>query len=259
MRPRQNSMFIGSSMSFLPGGKDIPRRTKSAVDLQFLMFSENNTSNEQDTLKNLKPANESTKLLQDERKASIGQLNRIETFKSAFPDRGMSICQFDASPKLWQRDHRMSVCQFDRMEVLARPLQRNRGGSICHFDRMDVLARPLQRDRIGSAYRFDRMDVLAKPNLSLGKILMRERRVSMSNFLEKNEGAVKGNQIAQRLSSNNVEKIEKAAFVDEAVCEKKKEKFAKYIPEENKNTSYKLEPSCSKAPETVFDYKTTCL
>lgn len=37
-------------MSFLPGGKDIPRRTKSAVDLQFLMFSEN-TSNEQDTLK----------------------------------------------------------------------------------------------------------------------------------------------------------------------------------------------------------------
>lgn len=43
-------MFIGSSMSFLPGGKDIPRRTKSAVDLQFLMFSEN-TSNEQDTLK----------------------------------------------------------------------------------------------------------------------------------------------------------------------------------------------------------------
>ena len=253
-------MFIGSSMSFLPGGKDIPRRTKSAVDLQFLMFSENNTSNEQDTLKNLKPANEiSTKLLQDERKASIGQLNRIETFKSAFPDRGMSICQFDASPKLWQRDHRMSVCQFDRMEVLARPLQRNRGGSICHFDRMDVLARPLQRDRIGSAYRFDRMDVLAKPNLSLGKILMRERRVSMSNFLEKNEGAVKGNQIAQRLSSNSVEKFEKAAFVDEAVCEKKKEKFAKYIPEENKNTSYKLEPSCSKAPETVFDYKTTCL
>lgn len=88
---------------------------------------------------------------------------------------------------------------------------------------------------------------------------MRERRVSMSNFLEKNEGAVKGNQIAQRLSSNSVEKIEKAAFVDEVVCEKKKEIFAKYIPEENKNTSYKLEPSCSKAPETVFDYKTTCL
>ncbi|XP_043597367.1 uncharacterized protein LOC122574179 isoform X2 [Bombus pyrosoma] len=252
MRPRQNSVFIGSSMSFLPGGEGIPRRTKSALDLQFLMFSENNTSNEQNALKNLKPANESTKLLQDERKANIGQLSRLETSKSAFRNRGMSICQLDASPKLWQRDRRMSVCQFDRMEVLARPLQRNRGGSICHFDRMDVLARPLQRDRIGSAYRFDRMDVLARPNFSLGKILMSERRVSMSNFLEKDEGAAKGNQIARRLSSNGVEKIEKAASVDEAVCEKKKEKFAKYILEENKNTSYQLDqPSCSNAPESV--------
>ncbi|XP_050590939.1 uncharacterized protein LOC126922412 [Bombus affinis] len=262
VRPRQNSVFIGSNTSLLPGAQGMPRRTKSAFDLQFLMFSENNSCSEQDTLKNLKSANESTKLLQRERKTSICQLDRIETSKPVFRDRGMSVCQFDASSKLWQRDRGMSVCHFDRMEVLARPLQRDRGGRIWQFDRMDVLANPLQRDRTGSAYHFDRMDVLARPNCSFGKSLSRERRVSMCNFLEKDEEAAKGSQMIRRLSSNNIEKIVKEeASVEEAECETAMQQiFPKCTPKGNKNASYQLDqPSCSKTPDVVFGYKATCV
>lgn len=255
-------MFIGSNTSLLPGAQGMPRRTRSAFDLQFLMFSENNSCSEQDTLKNLKSANESTKLLQRERKTSICQLDRIETSKPAFRDRGMSVCQFDVSSKLWQRDRGMSVCHFDRMEVLARPLQRDRGGRIWQFDRMDVLANPLQRDRTGSAYHFDRMDVLARPNCSFGKSLSRERRVSMCNFQEKDEEAAKGSQMVRRLSSNNVEKIVKEeASVEEAECETAMQQiFPKCTPKGNKNASYQLDqPSCSKTPDVVFGYKATCV
>ena len=187
-------MFIGSSTSLLPGGQGTPRRTKSAFDLQFLVFSENNTvpdsSIESDTQRNFKQISESTKLLQRERKASICQTSdRASDAKPLFQrDRGMSICQLDSSPKSWQRDRGMSICQFDRM---------------------DVLARPLQRDRIGSAYHFDRTDVLARPNFSLGKSLLRERRVSMCNFLEKDEETVRAIQMERRLSSSNIEKIVK--------------------------------------------------
>ncbi|OAD58906.1 hypothetical protein WN48_09897 [Eufriesea mexicana] len=262
MRPRQNSVFIGSSASLLPGGQGTPRRTKSAFDLQFLVLSENNPvdpPSEQDALRSLKPAGESTKLLQRERRTSVCQLDRPE--KPIFRDRGMSICQFDASPKSWQRDRGMSICQFDRMEVLARPLQRDRGGSICHFDRMDVLARPLQRDRIGSTYHFDRMDVLARPNFSLGKSLLRERRVSMCNFLEKDEETARAGQMERRLSSSNIEKIEKDESIEEFEVETgRQEIFAKCVPKEKKYPNYQLDqPSCSKTPDPVFGYKATCV
>lgn len=255
-------MFIGSSASLLPGGQGTPRRTKSAFDLQFLVLSENNPldppSEPNTALRSLKPAGESTKLLQRERRTSVCQLDKPE--KPVFRDRGMSICQFDASPKSWQRDRGMSICQFDRMEVLARPLQRDRGGSICHFDRMDVLARPLQRDRIGSTYHFDRMDVLARPNFSLGKSLLRERRVSMCNFLEKDEEPARGGQMERRLSSSNIDKIEKDESIEEFEPEtSRQEIFAKCVPKE-KYTNYQLDqPSCSKTPDAVFGYKATCV
>lgn len=255
-RPRQNSVFIGSSASLLPGGQGTPRRTKSAFDLQFLVFSEGNavadSSIESDTQRNFKQISESTKLLQRERKASVCLDRGGSEAKPLFRDRGMSICQLDSSPKSWQRDRGMSICQFDRMDVLARPLQRDRGGSICHFDRMDVLARPLQRDRIGSAYHFDRTEVLARPNFSLGKSLLRERRVSMCNFLEKDEETMRAVQMERRLSSSNIEKIVKE--------EGRQETFAKCMPEEKKDSSYQLDqPCCSKTADAVFGYKATCV
>ncbi|XP_034173893.1 uncharacterized protein LOC117601351 isoform X1 [Osmia lignaria lignaria] len=281
MRPRQNSVFIGTSSCLLPGSQGTPRRTKSALDLQFLVFSETNAegSGEQDAPRSFKPASESTKLLQRERKTSICQFDRNEAMKPSFRDRGMSICQFDAAPKLWQRDRGMSICQFDtssklwqrdrgmsicqfdRMDVLARPLQRDRGGSICQFDRMDVLARPLQRDRVGSAYHFDRTEVLAKPNFSFGKSLPRERRVSMCNFLEKDEEAAKAMQ-KERRSSMNVERIPKDNPSIEEIGNdtEQQEIFAKCTLREKKSNIYQHDqPSCSKTADLVYGYKATCV
>ncbi|XP_033177094.1 uncharacterized protein LOC100742517 isoform X1 [Bombus impatiens] len=267
MRPRQNSAFIGSSVSFLPGGGGTARRTKSAFDLQFSVFTENNTLDsfsEQDTLKNFKPACDSTKLLLDERKTSVYQLDKTGTTKSFCRNRGISVCQFDTSPKLWQRDRGMSICQFDRMEVLARPLQRDRGGSICQFDRMDVLARSLQRDRIGSAYHFDRMDVLARPNVTLDKFLLREKRVSMCNLLGKNEKTTEGIQMERHLSNGNVGKIgEKDTSGEEErgrIMAEEQKTFIKQIPKEKKNSFCRSnQPSCSQTSDTAFGYKGTCV
>ncbi|KAF3423769.1 hypothetical protein E2986_12319 [Frieseomelitta varia] len=265
-RPRQNSVFIGSSASLLPGSQGTPRRTKSAFDLQFLILSESNAAPDSSTgeqeagSRSCKPANESTRLLLRERKASVCQSDRIETTKPPIRDRRMSICQFDCSPRTWQRDRGMSVCQFDRMDVIARPLQRDRGGSICQFDRTDVLARPLQRDRVGSAYHFDRMDVLARPNLSYGKCLTRERRVSTCSFLEKDEEATNDTRMERRLSSSNA-KIGDAC-AEEAECEgRMQEIFAKCRPRQSNNSigHYTDQPSCSKTPDVVFGYKATCV
>ncbi|CAD1474788.1 unnamed protein product, partial [Heterotrigona itama] len=267
-RPRQNSVFIGSSASMLPGSEATPRRTKSAFDLQFFILSENNaaadcsSSGEQEAAsRSFKPLNESTRLLLRERKASVCQWDRTEVAKPAIRDRRMSICQLDCSPRSWQRDRGMSVCQFDRMDVIARPLQRDRGGSICQFDRMDVLARPLQRDRVGSAYHFDRTDVLARPNLSHGRSLTRERRVSTCSFLEKDEEATNDTRMEQRLSSNSVKANDADMFVEEAECESRMhEIFAKCRPKQsNKSIGHGLadQPSCSKTPDVVFGYKAT--
>ncbi|XP_017797857.1 PREDICTED: uncharacterized protein LOC108578916 [Habropoda laboriosa] len=265
MRPRQNSVFIGSSASLLPGGRGTPRRTKSAFDLQFLILSENNSQDsscEQDTLKNFKVASESMKLLQRERRTSICQVDRTETIKSPFRDRGMSICHFDNSSKSCQPDRGTSFYQFDKMDVLARPLQRDRGGSICHFDRTDVLARSLHKDRIGSTYHFDRMDVLARPNLSLGKPLLRERRVSMCNFLEKDGEFGRYPKRERHLSVSNIDRIEKDnASIEKADSDAGGQKiFAECTVKENKNTCYQYDqPSCSKISDVVLGYKATCV
>ena len=263
-------MFIGSSASLLPGSQGTPRRTKSAFDLQFSILSESNAAHDSSTgeqeaaSRSCKPANESTRLLLCERKDSVCQSDRTETTKPPIQDRKMSICQFDCSPRTWQRDRGMSVCQFDRRDVIARPLQRDRGGSICQFDRMDVLARPLQRDRVGSAYHFDRMDVLARPNLSYGKCLTRERRVSTCSFLEKDEEATNDTRAERRLSSSSNAGNAKIgdACAEEAECEgRMQEIFAKCRPRQsNKSIGYYADqPSCSKTPDVVFGYKATCV
>ena len=262
-RPRQNSVFIGSSASLLPGAQGTPRRTKSAFDLQSLVLLESNAQDVSDfeKLRNFKPATESTKLLQRDRRTSICQIERNELIKPTFRDRGMSVCTFDASQKSWQRDRGMSVCQFDRTDVLARPLMRDRGGSICHFDRMDVLARPLQRDRIGSAYHFDRTDVLARPNFVLGKSLLRERRVSM-NFLEKDEEAGRGIAKDRRSSISNIDKIEKEIVLKEEMENdvEKQGTFAECSIAEKGNVNYQYDqPSCSKTSDAGFGYRATCV
>lgn len=118
---RQNSVFIGSSASFLPGGRGTLRRTKSAFNLQFSVLSEYHTldsSDEQDMLKNLKSATESTKPLQCVKKNSVCQLGRTETIKSYFLDRRMSVCQFDKMGVITRPDCDSSICQFDRMDVI---------------------------------------------------------------------------------------------------------------------------------------------
>ncbi|XP_076765389.1 uncharacterized protein LOC143432573 [Xylocopa sonorina] len=262
MRPRQNSVFIGSSASLLPGGQGTPRRTKSAFDLQFLVLSENSTLDtsgvDQEAQRGLKPVSESTRLLQREQRTSICQLDRVEPAKPPFRDRGMSVSQYDASPRSWQRDRGMSICQFDRTDVLARPLQRDRGGSICQFDRMDVLARPLQRDRIGSAYHFDRTEVLARPNLTTAKSFSRERRVSMCNFLEKHE-ETKGARVERRSSVSNMEKIERESGLIEETEHDTQEIFAKCTPKVQQNASYQDQPCCSKTSDVVLGYKATCV
>ncbi|XP_043519339.1 uncharacterized protein LOC122533562 isoform X4 [Frieseomelitta varia] len=267
-RPRQNSVFTGSSASLLPGSQGTPRRTKSAFDLQFLILSESNAAPDSSTgeqeagSRSSKPSNESTRLLLRERKASVCQSDRTETTKPPTRDRKMCICQFDCSPRTWQRDRGMSVCQFDRMDAMARTLQRDRGGSICQFDRMDVLARPLQRDCAGSAYHFDRMEILARPNLSYGKCLTRERRVSTCSLLEKDEEATRDTRLERRMSSSNVEGIEKADAPTENVeSETVKQKiFVKCTSKAVGSSFCQLDrPSCSKNSDTVFGYKATCV
>ncbi|XP_076180329.1 uncharacterized protein LOC143153237 [Ptiloglossa arizonensis] len=258
-RPRQNSVFIGSSASLLPGCQGTPRRTKSAFDLQSLFLPESigQENGDAGTSRNMKSAGETTKLLQCDRRTSVGQSERNDAVVKSFSrDRGMSVCYSDASQRSWHRDRGMSICQFDRMDVLARPLQRDRGGSICHFDRMDVLARPLQRDRTGSAYHFDRTDVLARPNLSTVKSLLRERRVSVCNFAEKDEESAR---MDRRSSIGNMDKIER----DKTSTENQTERqgvFAKCTLKEKKTVYHHLDqPSCSKTSDIVFGYKATCV
>ncbi|XP_026668677.1 uncharacterized protein LOC108624138 isoform X1 [Ceratina calcarata] len=255
-RPRQNSVFTGSSFGFTPSGQ--MRRTKSALDLQSVILTGKNLDSEQDILKSLRPANESTKLLQRDqsRRTSVCQFDKMkfrdrgmsacQFDRPNFRDRGMSICHLDTSPRPCRRDRGMSICQFDRMDVLARPLQRERGMSICQFDRMDVLARPLQRDRIGSAYHFDRTEV--RPNLSMGKSLLRERRVSACNFLEKDEEM---REIRERRSSfGNFDKIDD---VDKTEKAEQEEIFS----DKGKRDYYQQDPCCSKNSDIVFGYKAT--
>ncbi|KAG7210927.1 hypothetical protein KM043_016303 [Ampulex compressa] len=270
-RPRQNSVFVGSSTSLLLPSQDTPRRAKSAFDLQSLVLLEcaAQEKEEIEALKTLKPYDETAKLSQRDRRTSVYQFERMEQIPPQ-RERGMSVCQFDRSEsttsKAQQRERGMSFCQFDRMDVLARPLQRDRGMSICQFDRTDVLARPLQRDRGSSICHFDRMDVLARPTPCLGKSFLRERRVSVCNFLEKDEESGRGFQQDRRLSVSNVEKIETLGKSQKEQQRgsggnmEKQEIFAKCVQRHKSGTLYHFDrPSCSKTPDVVLGYKATCV
>ncbi|XP_019695719.2 uncharacterized protein LOC105192666 isoform X3 [Harpegnathos saltator] len=335
-RLRQNSVFVGSSASLLPLGRETPRRAKSAFDLQSLVLMEgvvarsgNNRGNDNDddddddddddndgdivcnnddddgeerdgdTLRTLRSIGETLSqqqpsrlpmLQQRERRPSVYQFDRMDVLArpTLQRERGMSICHFDrtdvlARPTLLQqRDRGMSICQFDRTDVLARPMllqQRDRGMSICQFDRTDVLARPMslqQRDRGNSVCHFDRMDVLARPTLlPSGKSLLRERRVSVCNFLERNHdetaGGSRGLQRDRRLSVSNVDKMEISdrsslssrdfrGSVSNVVDRQDSQGPRLARDRNNGSSTYHFDrPSCSKTPDVVLGYKATCV
>ncbi|XP_015605518.1 uncharacterized protein LOC107272659 isoform X2 [Cephus cinctus] len=165
-RPRQNSVFVGSSVSLLPC-ENAPRRAKSAFDLQSLVMAEYavQVPVEEEPPKPLKS---------------------LEIPKPSF-----------------QRQRGMSICHFDRMDVLARPLQRERGMSICHFDRTDVLARPVQRERGMSICNFDRSrtqrESSARPGVAANfeKSFQKESRLNVSSF-EKAEAQFRSLQRNER-------------------------------------------------------------
>lgn len=283
-RLRQNSVFVGSSTSLLPASQETPRRAKSAFDLQSLVHAESaglqNDENERDsdTLRTLRSFGETSRLLQRERRPSTYQFDRMEVLArpSLQRERGMSICHFDRTDVLarpLQRDRGMSICHFDRMDVLARPtLQRDRGMSICHFDRMDVLARPVQRERVNSICHFDRMDVLARPTFPPGKSLLRERRVSVCNFLERDEespGSRGSLQKNRRLSVSNVDKIETLGKSSSrrdlrgsiGNVDNRQDSLPRCdtIRERNNSVHHFDRPSCSKTSDVVLGYKATCV
>ncbi|XP_072743127.1 uncharacterized protein [Anoplolepis gracilipes] len=281
-RLRQNSVFVGSSTSLLLTSHETPRRAKSAFDLQSLVHAEcaDEEERDDDTLRTLRSIGETSRLVQRDRRPSVYQFDRMDVLArpALQRDRGMSICQFDrtdvlARPAL-QRDRGMSICHFDRTDVLARPtLQRDRGMSICHFDRTDVLARPtLQRDRGNSVCHFDRTDVLARPTFPSGKSLLRERRVSVCNFLERYEDAYGRNSLQRdrRLSVSNVDKIETLgrslsprdfrSSVNNSL-DSRQDSLARCsaIIERNSSVHHFDRPSCSKTPDVVLGYKATCV
>ncbi|XP_036138548.1 uncharacterized protein LOC105828666 isoform X2 [Monomorium pharaonis] len=282
-RLRQNSVFVGSSTSLLPASQETPRRTKSAFDLQSLVHAEGTGSHydeeerDGDTLRTLRSIGETSRLLQRERRTSTYHFDRMDVLARPIQrERGMSICHFDRTDVLarpLQRDRGMSICHFDRTDVLARPLQRDRGMSICHFDRTDVLARPLQRDRGMSICHFDRMDVLARPTFPPGKSLLRERRVSVCNFLERDEEQPSsGNSLQKdrRLSVSNVDKIETLGKSSSRrdlrgsignVIDNRQDSLTKYntIRERNNSVHHFDRPSCSKTSDVVLGYKATCV
>ncbi|XP_024872759.1 uncharacterized protein LOC112455202 [Temnothorax curvispinosus] len=306
-RLRQNSVFVGSSTSLLPTSQETPRRTKSAFDLQSLVHAEgagsqNDEERDGDTLRTLRSIGESSRLLQQrERRPSTYLFDRMDVLArpTLQRERGMSICHFDRTDVLarpLQRDRGMSICHFDRTDVLARPLQRDRGMSICHFDRTDVLARPslqrdrgmsispfdrtdvlarpaLQRDRGMSICHFDRMDVLARPTFPPGKSLLRERRVSVCNFLERDEespGSRSSLQTDKRLSVSNVDRIETLGKSSSRrdlrasannVDTRQDVTLVKCITirERNNSVHHIDRPSCSKTSDVVLGYKATCV
>lgn len=283
-RLRQNSVFVGSSTSLLPTSHETPRRTKSAFDLQSLVHAEGagmpneDEERDSDTLRTLKSIGETSRLLQRERRQSTYHFDRTDVLArpTLQRERGMSICHFDKTDTLTrslQRERGMSICYFDRTDVLARPLQRDRGNSICHFDRTDVLGRPL-RDRGNSICHFDRMEVLARPTFPPGKCLLRERRVSVCNFMERSEEQLGGRNYLQRnkrLSVSNVDKIETLGKCSSSrdfrcsisnVAENKQDSLTKCgaIREKNNSASHHFDrPSCSKTPDVVLGYKATCV
>ncbi|XP_046736987.1 uncharacterized protein LOC124405812 isoform X1 [Diprion similis] len=137
-RPRQNSVFVGSSMSLLPP-QNAPRRAKSAFDIQTLVMAEGG------------PQNVAGEFGEAPKRAGR-ESAKIFCESLRLPDLPRS------SNSLLQRQRGMSICHFDRTDVLARPLMRERGMSICHFDRGDSVGKPaaVQRERGMSICQFDK-------------------------------------------------------------------------------------------------------
>ncbi|XP_063975316.1 uncharacterized protein LOC135161559 [Diachasmimorpha longicaudata] len=230
-RPRQNSVFVGSSMSYLPG--NMPRRTKSAFDLQSLRLDEGIESCQQTADV---PVEEDEN--EDEAPATLKPFN-----------------EYSKPSRSFQRERGMSICQFDRTDVLARPMQRERGMSICHFDRMDVLAHPMTpRDRRMSICHFDRMDVLARPSS-----VVKGSRSSVFSNAEKLECLGKSQyQRGSRCSIGNFEAS--ARFLQQRIKDRS-ESLGRNMTQRVHGGSGGIfdRPSCSKTPDVVLGYKATCV
>ncbi|XP_033325316.2 uncharacterized protein LOC117219885 [Megalopta genalis] len=263
MCPRQCSVFNSRSALLHGNDLEISHRSKSAVDLRSSIHLDtnsrkNNESMRTDETKNLNSANEFSKVLQCDRRTIVRQIDDIEAIEPSFQNRKTSASRIDVPQKSWCRIRGINLCRYNRMDALGRTTQRERAGSICHFNRMDVLAKPSQRDRAGSIYCFDRKDVLFRSNFAIGKSLMKKRRVSTGNFMEKNE---KSGQCAQRNNGSIIDDID--VIEDEMTATeqpKKQETLVRCSFIDKKNTIYHLDrPSCSKTSDTVVGYRVTCL
>ncbi|XP_012260759.2 uncharacterized protein LOC105688786 isoform X2 [Athalia rosae] len=140
-RPRQNSVFVGSSMSLLPS-QNAPRRAKSAFDIQTLITAE---------------CSGAAQRQQNSFEGSTDLPKRARDFAKPFGE-SLRLPDFPRpSSSGHQRQRGMSICHFDRTDVLARPLMRERGMSICQFERGDTLGKPSQqRERGMSICQFDK-------------------------------------------------------------------------------------------------------
>ncbi|XP_043268767.1 uncharacterized protein [Venturia canescens] len=216
-RPRQNSVFVGSSVSLLANDQSTPRRAKSAFDLQSLVLAEctvqnNNQSNdvrmegkvnEEDAIDETEPEYLPFTLAHSSSNRRLKPFNEYPKPSRSFQrERGASMCHFDRTDVIarpLQRERGMSICQFDRMDVLARPLQpRDRGSSICHFDRMDVLARP-------SCYRGSRSSIAGNVDKleNLGKSFQRDSRTSIIFNSSIDKSQIGGLENIQRFANAN--------------------------------------------------------
>ncbi|KAK0087556.1 hypothetical protein PV325_000743 [Microctonus aethiopoides] len=276
--PRQNSVFVDSSVSLLGNNENEPRRTKSAFDLKSLVV-------EEDLDQQYKQRRQQFQQLQlkscrvDEDEIIENYPTTITTTSTIMPITTSTtttvLKPFNEYPRLsrsFQRERGMSICQFDRTDVLARPLQRERGMSICHFDRMDVLARPMLRDRGMSICHFDRMDVLARPLIrgSRGNIFknntntfdstisnstrwqqqyQHDNRLSVGNV----EGSMKFLHQRSREFRSNIVSIERSESLGRNSTMMINDKTI------TNNISPLDRPSCSKTPDVVLGYKATCV
>uniref|UniRef100_A0A6V7LI12 Fibronectin type III domain-containing protein n=1 Tax=Bracon brevicornis TaxID=1563983 RepID=A0A6V7LI12_9HYME len=234
-RPRQNSVFVGSSISCLGG--NTPRRTKSAFDIQSLVSNEKIDNNNDNIIDN-----------------KIDEIDKIEKLHN---DNIKLYNDFPKQSRSFQRERGMSICPFDRTDVLARPLQRERGMSICHFDRMDVLAHPtMPRERGMSICHFDRMDVLARPSS-----VFRGSKSSVFSNMEKIDSMGRSiGQNYQRGSRASIGNFEASArFLQQRIKDRAQSLGKNVTQRVNNNGAIFERPSCSKTPDVVLGYKATCV
>ncbi|KAG8362550.1 uncharacterized protein [Fopius arisanus] len=230
-RPRQNSVFVGSSMAYLAG--NAPRRSKSAFDLQSLMLDEQ-----------VERYQQPSELSANEEKKQVEAADAVKPFK-----------EYSKPSRLFQKERGMSVSQFDRTHVLARPMQRERGMSICHFDRMDVLAHHITpRERGLSICQLDRMDVLAKPFS-----VVKGSRSSIFTNAEKLEFLSRSQY--QRGSRCSIGNFDASARLFQQRVKDKEESFGNNIVQKIHDASICASdrPTCSKTRDVILGYKATCV